>query len=60
MSADGLHNFWLFFVQNIKTAYFYEITITNRKHPTSNPLQEGCSGFPIATRDSKSCSESRL
>jgi hypothetical protein len=44
LSSDGFHNFWLSFCEenpNKVSASFCE-------NPSSNPIQEACSGFPIA------------
>jgi hypothetical protein len=43
-------------IQNKVSSSFYEIN--NCENSSSNPLQEACSGFPIAASDSKSCSKS--
>jgi hypothetical protein len=40
-------------IQKKVSAYFFEITTGICENPSSNPLQEGYSGFPIAACDSK-------
>jgi hypothetical protein len=75
MSAVGFHNFLPFLVKKIQnkvSACFYEISgksLTNCENLSSIPLQEACSGFPVAACDLKffskaacdpeNCSESR-
>jgi hypothetical protein len=59
MSAIGFQNFWLSFcLENYKNKSFR--LLTECENLSSSPLQEACSGFLIATCDSKSFSESRM
>ncbi len=59
MSAEGIHHFWLFFCEE---HYINKVfcLLTKCENPSSNPLQEACSGFSVAAYDSKGHSETRL
>ncbi len=64
MSDVGFHIFgYLFkFLKRISKKKFLLASMKSliyRENPSSNPLQEACSGFRSAACDSKSCSESR-
>jgi hypothetical protein len=55
MSANGFHNFWVLFCKQIqkKVLLTFLKFLPNCENPSSNPLQEACFGFPIATYASK-------
>jgi hypothetical protein len=46
-SADGFHHFWLSFCEE-----YQELSFCLLQNPSSKPLKEACSGFPIAACDS--------
>ncbi len=63
MSAEGFYNCWLSFCEEhpkIKFPAASMKSLTNCENPAGNPLQETCSGFLIATCDTKRCCGSRL
>jgi hypothetical protein len=73
ISADGFYNICLPFCwENLKKVLLAPLKpLTNTENPSSNPLQEACSGFQVAACDSKkivlkavcdseNCAESRL
>ncbi len=65
LKQNFLNEHWRFWLSSMKKipskvfACFYKL-LTNYENPASNRFQRSCFGFPIATCDSKSCSEGYL
>jgi hypothetical protein len=55
MSTDGFYNIWPPLVAKIEIKFLLASlkSLTNSKNPSSNPLQEACSGFQVAGCDLK-------
>jgi hypothetical protein len=48
MNADGFTIFGCLFVEKIKFLLAYMKALSYAENPSSNPLQENCSGFEVA------------